>query len=137
MARIPRSKEDDYTDDMARARRDFVEAQTGVTMPHTGSYSFDAATTRGNIEHFTGVCQIPLGLAGPVRVNGEAAVGEFYVPMTTTEGTLGMSDQSRMSDREDIAGCTPGEMKAVSGASASAEARFRCHWTHLSCRQQL
>ena len=42
-----------------------------------------------------------------------------------------------MSDREDIAGCTPGEMKAVSGASASAEARFRCHWTHLSCRQQL
>lgn len=88
MARIPRSKDDDYTNDMARERRDFIKAQTGVVLEHTGAYSFDADTTRGNIEHFTGVCQIPLGLAGPVKVNGEAANGEFYVPMTTTEGTL-------------------------------------------------
>jgi len=88
MARIPRNKDDDHTDDMARERRRFVEEQTGVAMTHTGSYSFDAATTRGNIEHFSGVCQIPLGLAGPVLVNGEHASGEFYVPMTTTEGTL-------------------------------------------------
>lgn len=88
MSRIPRSKDDDYSNDMARARRDFVREQTGVELKHTGSYSFDAADTRGNIEHFTGVCQIPLGLAGPLKVNGEHAQGDFYVPMTTTEGTL-------------------------------------------------
>jgi len=32
--------------------------------------------------------QIPLGLAGPLRLNGEHARGDFYVPLATTEGTL-------------------------------------------------
>jgi hydroxymethylglutaryl-CoA reductase (NADPH) len=34
------------------------------------------------------VAQVPIGLAGPLRINGEHAKGEFYVPMATTEGTL-------------------------------------------------
>jgi hydroxymethylglutaryl-CoA reductase (NADPH) len=34
------------------------------------------------------VAQVPIGLAGPLKVNGEHADGEFYVPMATTEGTL-------------------------------------------------
>ena len=42
----------------------------------------------GNIEHFIVVAQVPLGLAGPLLVNGEHAQGEFYVPMATAEGTL-------------------------------------------------
>ena len=42
----------------------------------------------GNIEHFTGVAQVPLGIAGPLLVDGEHAQGEFYVPMATAEGTL-------------------------------------------------
>ena len=42
----------------------------------------------GNIEHFTGVAQVPIGIAGPLLVNGEHAQGEFYVPLATTEGTL-------------------------------------------------
>lgn len=42
----------------------------------------------GNIEHFIGVAQVPIGLAGPLLVNGEHAQGEFYVPMATAEGTL-------------------------------------------------
>ena len=35
--------------------------------------------TRGNIENFIGVAQVPIGLAGPVKVNGEYAKGEFVV----------------------------------------------------------
>ena len=31
---------------------------------------------------------MPLGLIGPLLVNGEHAQGEFYVPMATSEGTL-------------------------------------------------
>ena len=31
---------------------------------------------------------MPVGLAGPLRINGEHARGDFYVPMATTEGTL-------------------------------------------------
>ena len=42
----------------------------------------------GDIENFTGVAGVPLGLAGPLRVNGEHAQGDFYVPLATTEGTL-------------------------------------------------
>ena len=31
---------------------------------------------------------MPIGLAGPLRIDGEHARGDFYVPMATTEGTL-------------------------------------------------
>jgi hydroxymethylglutaryl-CoA reductase (NADPH) len=48
----------------------------------------DPATLTGNVEHFTGVAQVPLGIAGPLLVNGEHAQGEFYVPLATAEGTL-------------------------------------------------
>ena len=34
------------------------------------------------------MAQVPLGLAGPLLVNGEHAQGEFYVPLATAEGTL-------------------------------------------------
>ena len=52
------------------------------------SFSFDPETVRGNVEHFTGVAQVPIGLAGPLLVNGEHAQGEFFVPLATAEGTL-------------------------------------------------
>jgi hydroxymethylglutaryl-CoA reductase (NADPH) len=43
---------------------------------------------QGNCENFIGAAQVPIGLAGPIRINGEHADGDFYVPMATTEGTL-------------------------------------------------
>ena len=57
-------------------------------MEHVSRYSFDPSILPGNIEHFTGVAQVPIGVAGPLLVNGEYAQGEFYVPLATTEGTL-------------------------------------------------
>ncbi|MEM7584053.1 MAG: hydroxymethylglutaryl-CoA reductase, partial [Acidobacteriota bacterium] len=88
MSRIPRRKDDDYTADAAAERREFAHQQTGVDLEHVGSFSVDPASLAGNIENFTGVAQVPLGLAGPLRVDGEYAQGDFYVPMATTEGTL-------------------------------------------------
>lgn len=85
---IPRDEDDDYTREAADARVDFVADQTGVRLEHVASYSFDADEARGNIENFTGVAQVPLGIAGPLRVNGEHAQGDFYVPLATSEGTL-------------------------------------------------
>ena len=32
--------------------------------------------------------QVPLGIAGPLKMVGEHAQGDFYIPMATTEGTL-------------------------------------------------
>ena len=88
--KIPRSpdKEQDYTRDMAHQRREFIKGHTGVDLKHVGNYSFDPAVLPGNVEHFTGVAQVPIGFAGPLLVNGEYAQGEFFVPLATTEGTL-------------------------------------------------
>lgn len=86
--RIPRNKEADHTVEMAQSRRDFIKEKTGVELEHVGKFSFDPAITNGNIENFIGAAQVPIGLAGPVLINGEHAQGEFYVPLATAEGTL-------------------------------------------------
>ena len=85
---VPRDREDDYTPQAAEQRRAFVQERTGAELQHVGSFSFDPAVLTGNIEQFIGVAQVPVGLAGPLLVNGEYAQGEFYVPLATAEGTL-------------------------------------------------
>lgn len=85
---IPRDRENDYSPEQAARRREFVAAKTGASLPTVASYTIDPETTRGNVENFIGTVQMPLGLAGPMRVNGEHARGDFYVPLATTEGTL-------------------------------------------------
>ncbi len=85
---VPRDSGDDYSDDIIQSRQAFIREHTGAELKHIGSYSFDPHVTRGNIEHFTGVAQVPLGFAGPLLVHGEHAQGEFYVPLACSEGTL-------------------------------------------------
>jgi hydroxymethylglutaryl-CoA reductase (NADPH) len=41
-----------------------------------------------NIENFIGTVKLPVGLAGPLRVNGLAAQGDYYLPLATTEAAL-------------------------------------------------
>ncbi|HET9837057.1 MAG TPA: hydroxymethylglutaryl-CoA reductase [Candidatus Angelobacter sp.] len=86
--RIPRNQGCDYTDEMAAARRAFIAEQTGASLSHVSQYSFDPAVLPGNIENFIGVAQVPMGVAGPLRIVGEHARGDFYVPLATTEGSL-------------------------------------------------
>jgi hydroxymethylglutaryl-CoA reductase (NADPH) len=86
--KIPRDRENDYTREAAEARRAFLERQTGVALEHVPRYSFDPSIVTGNVEQFIGVAQVPIGIAGPLLVNGEHAQGEFYVPLATAEGTL-------------------------------------------------
>ncbi|WP_405243473.1 hydroxymethylglutaryl-CoA reductase [Lentisalinibacter salinarum] len=85
---VPRSRDDDYTPEMAEKRRGFVGERTGVRLRHVGQFSFEPSVLPGNIENFIGVAQVPVGLAGPLLVHGEHAEGEFYIPLATTEGTL-------------------------------------------------
>lgn len=62
----------------------------GHSLPHLrGTHAPPAADDlHGNIENFVGMAQIPVGVAGPLRVNGDHARGDFYVPLATTEGAL-------------------------------------------------
>ena len=41
-----------------------------------------------NIEHLIGTVKVPVGLAGPLRVNGLFAQGDYYVPLATSEASL-------------------------------------------------
>ena len=81
---------DAHTDpDTATAvRRRYVEAETDVDLETVGEYAFDAEAAEPNIENMIGGVQVPMGVAGPVPVDGGAADGEYYLPLATTEGAL-------------------------------------------------
>ena len=85
---IPRNPDNDYSGEQAARRRDFIRGKTGANLGAVAAFSIDPAVTQGNIENFIGTIQMPLGLAGPIRIRGEHAKGDFYVPLATTEGTL-------------------------------------------------
>jgi hydroxymethylglutaryl-CoA reductase (NADPH) len=104
--KIPRDRENDYTREAAEARRAFLREQTGVGLEHVSRYSFDPSVLPGNIEHFTGVAQVPIGIAGPLLVNGEYAQGEFYVPLATSEGSLVASYNRGMKTLREAGGVT-------------------------------
>jgi hydroxymethylglutaryl-CoA reductase (NADPH) len=104
--KVPRDRENDYTPEAAEARRAFLREQTGVGLEHVSRYSFDPSVLPGNIEHFTGVAQVPIGIAGPLLVNGEYAQGEFYVPLATSEGSLVASYNRGMKTLREAGGVT-------------------------------
>lgn len=45
-------------------------------------------TFKGAIENFIGHVAIPVGVVGPLRINGRFAQGDFFIPLATTEGAL-------------------------------------------------
>ncbi|WP_297824518.1 hydroxymethylglutaryl-CoA reductase (NADPH) [uncultured Methanobrevibacter sp.] len=70
-------------------RREFLEQKYGIDLSNISNYSLDMerASAR-NIENSIGVLQLPMGIAGPLKVNGEYCQREVYVPLATSEGAL-------------------------------------------------
>ena len=62
----------------AKARPQLLDDHTAAQMAEYGR----------NIENFIGAARIPIGLAGPLRVHGLFARGDYYVPLATTEAAL-------------------------------------------------
>lgn len=79
----------DWSSAAAAERIQFLEDRVGP-LPHLSGRADppEPASLQGNIENFIGMVSIPTGLIGPLRINGLHAHGDFYVPMTTSEGTL-------------------------------------------------
>jgi hydroxymethylglutaryl-CoA reductase (NADPH) len=75
-------------DTAAAARRHLLAAETDADLDTVGDYSFPAEDAEPNIENMVGAAQVPMGVAGPIPVNGGAADGTHYLPLATTEGAL-------------------------------------------------
>lgn len=76
-------------EEAVRVRRAFIEAETGTSLAKVGSFSIGIdRVVKRNIENMIGTVQVPLGVAGPLRVKGEYADGSYYLPLATTEGAL-------------------------------------------------
>ncbi len=70
-------------------RRIYLEKKLGINLSSIASTILDFEELYGrNIENPIGGIQIPLGVVGPLIINGEYAKGEYYVPLATTEGAL-------------------------------------------------
>jgi len=69
-------------------KADILAQQLNIDLKHIKGCSYETNLFKGNIENPFGIIQIPLGVTGPVLINGNNAKGEFYVPMATTEGAL-------------------------------------------------
>jgi hydroxymethylglutaryl-CoA reductase (NADPH) len=59
-----------------------------------------------NVENFIGTVKVPVGLAGPLRVNGLFAQGDYYVPLATTEAALVASYSRGCQLLSEAGGCT-------------------------------
>ena len=69
-------------------RRAWLAHNTGHALDAVADTAFTPEQVRSNIENLIGATHVPLGIAGPIRVNGDHAQGSYYVPFATTEGTL-------------------------------------------------
>jgi hydroxymethylglutaryl-CoA reductase (NADPH) len=86
--KVPRDADDDYGETAIARRRAFLREFTGQQPSHLFAHSFDPHVVQGNCEQFVGVAQVPLGIAGPLKIQGEHAHGDFLIPLATAEGTL-------------------------------------------------
>jgi len=81
------------TTDASREARDLRRARLreegcGIDALCGEAAELEPEKLAGSIEGFIGYAQIPLGVAGPVRIAGRHAEGDVWVPLATTEGTL-------------------------------------------------
>ena len=75
--------------DAIRVRREYIEQETNNQFENIGIFSIDVErVVKRNCENMIGAIQVPLGVAGPVLVNGGYATGSYWLPLATTEGAL-------------------------------------------------
>ena len=78
-----------YANEDTDKRLDWLSDKIGF------NYDTDLSTTpedlKGIIENHIGFMKIPMAVAGPLKIEGRYANGEYYVPICTLEGTLALS----------------------------------------------
>jgi len=87
--RFIRGAEPGCEKETTRARRRRLEASRFAPPEIADGVSIRRrAVYRRNIENYVGTVKVPVGIVGPLPVNGRFAEGGFMVPLATTEATL-------------------------------------------------
>lgn len=69
----------------------WLEKRNSISLNAISSHVIDPKKLRGVVENFIGAVQIPIGLAGPLLINGDYAKGIFHAPLATVEGVVAIS----------------------------------------------
>ena len=78
-----------YTQADTEARQQWLREQTGHQVP---DFALDEpGNLKGLIENHVGFVGLPQSVAGPLKIDGTYAQGDYYVPLCTVEGTLTLS----------------------------------------------
>lgn len=86
--RPPMNPLNNYSKEIVSKRINWLEKITKTKLKHIRHHSQSLEDMKGHIENPIGICQVPLGIVGPLKINGEHAKGNFYIPLATAEGTL-------------------------------------------------
>src|SRR3989338_7175872 len=70
-----------------KERAAFIQKQRRISLKNIESVFVDDES-KVHCENLIGAVSIPMGVAGPLVVQGEAAKGEYFIPLATTEGAL-------------------------------------------------
>jgi hydroxymethylglutaryl-CoA reductase (NADPH) len=85
---LPKYRKNDYSLAAVKMRKDFLYNYLGVKINKLQESDIDPLLAKGNIENIIGFAQVPVGLIGPLKINGTYTRGNIYVPLGTTEGAL-------------------------------------------------